>query len=295
MELAVNVAGLSKLFQLRLERQRSLVEAATQIFRRNSSSPEAFWALKDVAFAVPAGEALGIIGSNGSGKSTLLKILVGTLAPTHGLVEVRGRVSALIELGAGFHPSFTGRDNVYVAGALLGIGEAEMRRRFDRIVDFADIGDFIDTPLKYYSSGMVARLGFAVSIAVESDILLLDEVLAVGDAAFQQKCLAVMDAYKRSGKTIVFVSHTLGQIEALCDHAIWLEKGQVRATGTPSDVTTAYLSATLEEGTSNPGIDTVNGPVPAPDAARAIPSVQVAAQGGMATPTPTAVDKRNIE
>lgn len=242
--VAIRADNLSKRYRLRRERQRSIAEGVTRLLRWEKNTLSELWALKQLSFEVERGSALGIVGRNGSGKSTLLKVLAGTVVPSGGTLEVAGRVSALIELGAGFHPSFTARDNIYVAGALLGIGEREMRQRFDEIVAFSGIGEFVDTPLKYFSSGMLARLGFAVSLAVDADIIIVDEVLAVGDAAFQQKCLSVMSQHKRSGKTILFVSHATGHVVELCDRAIWLDKGEIQAIGTPAEVCDGYLRET---------------------------------------------------
>lgn len=251
-DLAIRVEAVSKLYNLHRERQRSLAETLARLLRFRREPDVAFWALRDVSFNVPTGSAVGILGKNGSGKSTLLKILAGTIAPTSGLVQITSRVSAMIELGAGFHPSFTGRDNVYVGGALLGINDDEMERKFDEIVDFAEIGEFIDTPLKYYSSGMLARLGFALSASVEADVLIIDEVLAVGDAAFQQKCLALMRGLRSAGMTILFVSHSVHDIVSLCDRAIWLDSGRVVDDGPPDEVGAAYLRATVEQTTAQP-------------------------------------------
>ncbi|HEX8152337.1 MAG TPA: ABC transporter ATP-binding protein, partial [Thermoanaerobaculia bacterium] len=198
-------------------------------------------ALKDVSFSVFRGEAFGIIGRNGSGKSTLLKIISGILKPTSGRVAVNGRIAALIELGAGFHPEITGRENIYINGIMLGLTRREIEARYDRIVEFSGIGDFIDQPVKTYSSGMYVRLGFAVAVHVDPDILLIDEVLAVGDEEFSAKCVAKIQEMKYRGVTLLFVTHQLDQVRTLCDRALWLDHGQLEAIGDPMRVVDAYL------------------------------------------------------
>jgi ABC-type polysaccharide/polyol phosphate transport system ATPase subunit len=203
---------------------------------------ESFAALQDVSLAVRAGWTFGIIGRNGSGKSTLLKLIAGITKPTFGDVRVTGRVSALIELGAGFHPEISGRENVFINGVMLGLTRKEIARRFDEIVQFAELQDFIDAPVKTYSSGMYMRLGFAVAVHVDPDILLVDEVLAVGDEGFSLKCLDKFADFKRRGKTILLVTHGLGLVERFCDEALWLDGGRVRALGYPTRVVHAYLA-----------------------------------------------------
>ena len=197
---------------------------------------ETFTALDGVSFAVPQGSTFGVIGANGSGKSTLLKLMAGITRPTRGSLSVEGRVSALIELGAGFHPEISGRENVAINGIMLGLTRKEVEERFDDIVDFAELREFIDAPVKTYSSGMYARLGFAVAIHVDPDVLLIDEVLAVGDEAFTRKCLDKIAEFRRRGKTILIVTHSLGLVEKMCDAVLWLRHGRVadrRATATP--------------------------------------------------------------
>ncbi len=203
---------------------------------------ESFAALQDVSLAVRAGSTFGIIGRNGSGKSTLLKLVAGITKPTWGSVRVTGRISALIELGAGFHPEISGRENVFINGVMLGLTRKEIARRFDEIVEFAELPDFIDAPVKTYSSGMYMRLGFAVAVHVDPDILLVDEVLAVGDEGFSLKCLDKFADFKRRGKTTLLVTHGLGLVERFCDEALWLDAGQVRALGYPKPVVHAYLA-----------------------------------------------------
>jgi lipopolysaccharide transport system ATP-binding protein len=203
---------------------------------------EEFWALKDVSFEVTCGEVLGIIGRNGAGKSTLLKILSRITEPSEGRVTIKGRVASLLEVGTGFHPELTGRENIYLNGAILGMTRAEVRRKFDAIVSFSEIERFLDTPVKRYSSGMYVRLAFAVAAHLESEILVVDEVLAVGDIEFQRKCLGKMETIGRSGRTVLFVSHNMTAIQTLCSRAIWLTQGRVAAEGTPEQCTSSYLS-----------------------------------------------------
>jgi lipopolysaccharide transport system ATP-binding protein len=232
MPAAIALDAVSMKFTLHHQRARSFQEALVNlVHRRNVVGDEDFWALRDVNFDVQPGETLGIIGPNGSGKSTLLKLITRILDPTSGKVTVNGRVSALIELGAGFHPDLTGRENIYLNGSILGFSRKQMNRRFDQIVAFSELERFIDTPVKHYSSGMYARLGFAVAISVDPDILIIDEVLSVGDEAFQHKCLERIDEFRRRGKTIIFVSHAMGSVERLCDRVVWLQNGVVRGQG----------------------------------------------------------------
>jgi len=210
---------------------------------RDLRPEETFAALQDVSFQVPQGRTYGIIGRNGSGKSTALKLVAGITKPSQGTVRVNGRVSALIELGAGFHPEISGRENVFINGIMLGLSKREIARRFDEIVRFAELEEFIDAPVKNYSSGMYMRLGFAVAIHVDPDVLLVDEVLAVGDEAFTHKCLDKFAEFKRRGKTILLVTHSLGLVEKFCDEALWLDNGLARASGDPRRVVDAYLTA----------------------------------------------------
>jgi lipopolysaccharide transport system ATP-binding protein len=218
------------------DKRRTLLKKLSGIWQR----PEEFWALRDVSFEVRRGEALGIIGHNGAGKSTILKLLANITRPSAGKITINGKLSALIEVGSGFHPELTGRENVYLSGSILGMRRSEISRKLDSIIDFAGIHQFIDTPVKRYSSGMYVRLGFSIAAHLEPDILLLDEVLAVGDGAFQLKCMKRIQALEQSGKTIVFISHDLKAIERLCDRVILLEHGQVGAVGTPREVIQMY-------------------------------------------------------
>ncbi len=205
-----------------------------------------FWAVRDVDLRVGRGETVGIIGRNGSGKSTLLQMICGTLQPSAGTVRVRGRVAAMLELGAGFNPEFTGRENVRVGASVLGLGADEIERRFDAIADFADIGAFIDQPMKHYSSGMHARLAFAVCANVDADVLIVDEILSVGDAAFQQKCMRFLNRFRLHG-TLLFVSHDSGAVVKLCDRALWLDQGNVQGLGDAKEMCRLYLAAQAEE------------------------------------------------
>ena len=232
--------GVSKRFRLFHERNNSL--KATVLHRKRAVTEE-FWALDDVSFDVEEGTTFGLIGENGSGKSTMLKCLTKILRPDRGSVEVRGKVSALLELGAGFHPELSGRENVFLNGAILGLPQKEIKRRFDEIVEFAGIGTFIDQPVKNYSSGMYVRLGFSVAINVDPDVLLVDEVLAVGDESFQRKCNEKFSDLRSAGKTIVLVSHGMASVHNLCDRVAWLEHGKVRMVDSARTVVDAYSSS----------------------------------------------------
>ncbi len=207
---------------------------------------EQFWALKDVSFDVPQGQALGIIGRNGAGKSTLLKILSQVTAPTSGQIRVRGRMASLLEVGTGFHPELTGRENIFLNGAILGMTKAEIRRKLDEIIEFAEIAEFVDTPVKRYSSGMYVRLAFAVAAHLEPEILVVDEVLAVGDAAFQRKCLGKMSAVATEGRTVLFVSHNMAAVQNLCRSAHLLVGGELVASGDPNEVIAKYLQSSSD-------------------------------------------------
>ena len=235
--VAVQACEVSKKFKLVHERNNS-IKAALMRGRRTLS--EDFWALKGVSFDVYQGETFGLIGENGSGKSTMLKCLTRILRPDRGSVSVDGKVSALLELGAGFHHELSGRENVYLNGAILGLSQKELRNRFDDIVEFAGIGQFIDEPVKNYSSGMYVRLGFSVAINVDPDVLFVDEVLAVGDEAFQRKCNEKFAELKHAGKTIVLVSHGMVGVQNLCDRVAWFSHGQLMQVGQPREVIEAY-------------------------------------------------------
>lgn len=244
-EIAIRIRAVSKNYQIYGRPQDRLLHSVMPRINRALGRPERrycddFWALSNVSFDVRRGETLGIIGRNGSGKSTLLQIVSGTLSPTSGGVEVRGRVAALLELGAGFNAEFTGRENVFLNAMLLGLGRHEVEARFDSIAGFADIGAFIEQPIKTYSSGMVVRLAFAVLAHVDPDILIIDEALAVGDAVFTQKCMRFLRKFKERG-TILFVSHDASAVLGLCESAVWLDKGHLRMTGPAKDVADAYM------------------------------------------------------
>jgi ABC-2 type transport system ATP-binding protein len=227
-----------KTFRIYQQRSSTLKQA---VLRRGRDVFEEFWALKNVSFEVPAGTTLGLIGANGAGKSTMLKVLSRILVPDRGRVEMHGRVSALLELGAGFHPELSGRENVFLNGTILGMSQQELGRRFDEIVAFAGLEHAIDNAVKTYSSGMQARLGFSVAVAIEPDILIVDEVLAVGDEEFQRRSLERMNELRSGGRTAIFVSHGLAQVQQICDRAVWLDKGEVRATGNTETVINDYL------------------------------------------------------
>jgi ABC-2 type transport system ATP-binding protein len=237
---AIAVDGVWKSFRLYHERNQYLKAA---LLRGRRARYEEFWALKGVSFEVPHGATFGIIGSNGSGKSTLLKCLAGILFPERGRVSSDGRLAALLELGAGFHPELTGVENIYLNGAILGMTRKEITKRFDDIVSFAGLEQFIDTPVKNYSSGMTVRLGFAIAANVEPEILLIDEVLSVGDESFQRKCMEKIEQFRKDGRTIVFVSHGLAQVEQLCERAAWIEFGELKMLGPAVDVVQRYTGA----------------------------------------------------
>ena len=237
------VEQMGKRFRLRRSGTRSLKSAFLDILRFRSARRQSFWALQDISFTVNRGETLGIVGANGAGKSTLLSLLAGTKVPTTGRIQTTGAVSSLLELGAGFHPDLSGRENVFLAGAIMGLSRRQMRARFDAIVEFAGLHDFIDQPVKHYSSGMYVRLGFAVAVEVDPDILLIDEVLAVGDENFQKKCLRKMEAFRRAGKTMLIISHDLGTIQSISDRILFLEEGRVAGLGAPDEVVGSYRAA----------------------------------------------------
>lgn len=236
-EYAIRIKDLNKMYQMYEKPTDRLKQL---IFRDKKQYYKEFNALKNINFEIKKGETVGIIGKNGSGKSTLLQIIAGTLTPTNGLLEVNGRIAALLELGSGFNPEFTGRENVYLNGAILGISKEEMDKRFDSIIEFADIGDFINQPVKTYSSGMYVRLAFSIAINVEADILIVDEALAVGDTKFQIKCIEKMKEIKKNGTTILFVSHAGEQVKRFCEKGIWLEHGQIKEIDTAANIVNHY-------------------------------------------------------
>src|SRR6476660_2310273 len=246
---AIEVTHASKIYR-RYSRRRQFATLKSALLARSLirdlEPDETFSALSDVSFTVPTGRTLGVIGRNGSGKSTLLKLVAGITKPTVGTVVVNGRISALIELGAGFHPEISGRENVFINGIMLGLSKREVEERFDDIVNFAELREFIDAPVKTYSSGMYMRLGFAVAIHVDPDVLLVDEVLAVGDESFTHKCLDKFGELHRRGKTVLIVTHSLGLVERLCDDAVWLDAGEKQLEGDPHRVIDAYLTSVEE-------------------------------------------------
>ncbi|HEV8433695.1 MAG TPA: ABC transporter ATP-binding protein [Thermoanaerobaculia bacterium] len=246
--VVIDCSGLGKRYRIgERERYRTLrdtiARATTRLLRRGEphSEPPTVWALKDVSFQMRQGEVLGIIGRNGAGKSTLLKILSRITRPTSGRALIRGRVGSLLEVGTGFHSELTGRENIFLNGAILGMRRSEIVRRFDEIVAFAEIDEFLDTPVKRYSSGMYMRLAFAVAAHLDPEILIVDEVLAVGDAVFQKKCLGKMDEASQHGRTVLFVSHNMMAVESLCKSAIWLDHGSIHEAGPARDIVHKYL------------------------------------------------------
>jgi lipopolysaccharide transport system ATP-binding protein len=247
---------LSKRYRIEATKYRhdtlrdQLVDGLKSVFRRDgqpSASANTIWALKDVSFEVKRGEVLGLVGRNGAGKSTLLKVLSRITEPTVGRAELYGRVGSLLEVGTGFDRELTGRENIYLSGAILGMRKAEIDRKFDEIVAFSEVEKFIDTPVKRYSSGMYVRLAFAVAAHLEPEILLVDEVLAVGDAAFQKKCLGKMGSVTKDGRTVLFVSHNMAAVSRLCERALWMDQGQVRHLSSPEKVVAEYLASTARE------------------------------------------------
>ena len=241
---AIELSNVTKIYRRYGGRQFSTLKSALlqRSILRDLNPAETFQALNDVTFRVPKGSTFGVVGRNGSGKSTALKLVAGITKPTSGRVTVQGRISALIELGAGFHPEISGRENVFINGIMLGLTKREIQNRFDEIVDFAELQEFIDAPVKTYSSGMYMRLGFAVAIHVDPDVLLVDEVLAVGDEGFTHKCLDKFGEFRRRGKTILLVTHSLGLVERFCDEAVWLDGGKKKAAGDPKRVIGAYVT-----------------------------------------------------
>ena len=254
---AVDLRGVGKRFQRHTDRRNSLKE---RIVRGRSRNSEDFWAVRDVTLQIPKGSVYGLIGHNGSGKSTLLKMIGGIYRPSEGSITAQGRVAALIELGAGFHPDMTGRENIALNGSILGMPRKEISAVTEEIIEFSGLGDFINDPVKHYSSGMYVRLGFSVAVHMKPDVLLVDEVLAVGDEEFQRKCFDHLYALRRSGRTIIVVSHGLGQLEGLCDEIAWLERGVVQEHGTAVETIASYLRrVNAEESARNPMVAAVRG------------------------------------
>src|SRR4051812_28579331 len=245
----VEVAALSKRYQLGSIGASTLRDAVHGWFTRRNGAAEppangrSFWALRDVSFSVAAGEVIGLVGRNGAGKSTLLKVLSRITEPTTGRAVLRGRVASLLEVGTGFHPELSGRDNIFLNGAILGMKRTEIAERFDAIVEFAEIGLFIDTPVKRYSSGMYTRLAFAIAAHLEAEILLVDEVLAVGDAGFQKKCMGKMQGLASTGRTVIFVSHNLTAMEQMCTRCVYIAEGRMKSVGPTREVLAEYRQA----------------------------------------------------
>lgn len=247
MTRRIEVQGLSKRYQLGgVQHHQMLRERFLELIKRpfvGRKETAALWALRDVSFKADEGEVIGFVGRNGAGKSTLLKILSKITYPTMGEVKVNGRVASLLEVGTGFHDELTGRENIYLNGSILGMQKREVEQRFDAIVEFSGVKQFLDTPIKRYSSGMRLRLGFAVAAHLEPDVLIVDEVLAVGDAGFQKKCINAMEDFKNSGRTVLFVSHNLAAVENLCSRGIWIDSGQIRMDGPVREVIEAYMAS----------------------------------------------------
>jgi lipopolysaccharide transport system ATP-binding protein len=284
-EIAISATGLAKRYRIgvRSDPYGRLSESLWNVLsdplrrRRSHDRGDDFWALRDVSFEVPRGSVVGIIGRNGAGKSTLLKILSRITEPTLGRAELRGRVGSLLEVGTGFHQELTGRENILLSGAILGMKRAEILRKFDEIIAFADIGQFIDTPVKRYSSGMKVRLGFAVAAFLEPEILFIDEVLAVGDAEFQKKCLGKMSEIGAGGRTVIFVSHSMSAILRLCDRAILLDHGRVVVDGPTHEAVRRYLESGPGRTSSREWADPAT--APGDDVAR-LKSVRIVPEGG---------------
>lgn len=240
--IAIKVEKLSKKYTIGTTNSGSLYQTISNLFNRSQQAEEEFWALKDVSFEVKRGEVLGIIGKNGAGKSTLLKVLSQITEPSAGRIELNGRVASLLEVGTGFHPELTGRENIYLNGSILGMKRNEIKAKFSEIVDFSGVSKFIDTPVKHYSSGMYVRLAFSVAAFLDSDILFIDEVLAVGDYSFQKKCLERLNSLGAEGRTVFFISHDLGAIKRLCSKGILLSNGEIRNIGKTSKIIDDYIN-----------------------------------------------------
>lgn len=276
-DFAIQVNNLSKRYRIGLQQARyrtlreSLVSSTGRVLQQARSiikkdgdvqqeQPGYFWALKDITFEIPKGEAIGIIGRNGAGKSTLLKVLARVTEPTTGSVDLYGRIGSLLEVGTGFHPELTGRENIYLNGAILGMTRVEIEKKFDEIVDFAEVEKFLDTPVKHYSSGMYLRLAFAVAAHLEPEILLVDEVLAVGDAQFQKKCLGKMGEVAKEGRTVLFVSHNMAAIQSLCSRALWIQDGRIQEAGEAIQVVSDYLKESFSSQTESTWNDVQTAP-----------------------------------
>ncbi len=243
----IEVSNVNKVFKITRGKEETLKGLVTKVFGKKESYTEQFWALKDVSFKVKKGGSLGIIGSNGSGKTTLLRALAKIIYPSSGTINISGKISTLFELGTGFHPELTGRENIYLNGSILGLTKKDIDRRLDEIINFSELENFIDTPLKFYSAGMQVRLAFSVAVNVDPEVLLVDEVLAVGDASFQQKSFSKFQEFKKKGATIVFISHDLGRIQEFCDRVIVMNKGRIYFEGSPQKAVLEYLRLNMQE------------------------------------------------
>jgi len=239
---ALEFARVGKCYRLRLQKSYLVRDVVHKLLRRRARTEE-FWALREVSFQIPRGQSVAFIGGNGAGKSTLLGLVAGTVFPTAGAVRVRGRIGALLELGAGFHPDLTGRENIFLNASLLGMQREEIAERMERIVAFSELADFMDAPLRTYSSGMQVRLGFSVAVHVDPQILIMDEVLAVGDQHFQHKCVQRILEFREMGRTLLFVSHSPDSVKQVCDRVIWLDHGRIHADGAPADLLPVYEKA----------------------------------------------------
>jgi lipopolysaccharide transport system ATP-binding protein len=264
-EPAITVDNVSKRFRLYRDRRTNLKEVVTSRGRR--SRHEDFWALRDVSLEIPRGSTYGLIGHNGSGKSTLLKLVAGIHRPSTGTITAHGRVSAMLELGAGFHPELSGRENIYLNGSILGMSRSRINASMDRIIEFSGLGDFVDTPVKVYSSGMYVRLGFSIAVNLDPEILVIDEIIAVGDEEFQRRCFDHLHMLRRRGVTIVFVTHSMPLVQSLCDAAAWLDHGEVRQIGPAAAVAGAYLREVNEAENEAAGFGGLD-PASMPEAAR---------------------------
>lgn len=247
MQPAIKFTSVSKKYSLNKHKRYSIQELFTGRFRKPKTEKESLWVLKDVNFSIQPGESVAFIGPNGAGKSTILKLISSIIIPTFGKIEINGRISSLLELGAGFHPDLTGRENIYLNGSILGLSRKEINRKYATIVEFAELADYIDLPVKHYSSGMYLRLAFSVASHVEPDILLIDEVIAVGDHLFQQRCFKRLAQLKRAGVTLVLISHGMDIIRNYCERGIWLQHGHIQVDGKIERVTETYLSAQYEQ------------------------------------------------
>jgi len=249
-QIAITAKGISKRYLIGTKKDGSLRTSLSAIFNNKNTNTEEFWAVNDVTFKINKGDVIGVVGRNGAGKSTLLKIISQITKPTKGRLEINGRIASLLEVGTGFHPELTGRENIYLNGTILGMSRKEVKNKFDEIVAFSGVEKFIDTPVKHYSSGMYVRLAFAVAAHLEPEILIIDEVLAVGDAEFQEKCLGKMKDVSNQGRTVIFVSHNMSAIKSLCTSGIFMEKGKVIAQGSINEIINCYLTSKSNASTS---------------------------------------------